>query len=679
VHLPARLRPSRLSAYVVVVIAAGMAAIVDVLLQHLPAQVEVPSLTVVVLAALLVVGESQPIVISRGEDDLDEVTIASTFILALAILGPMWVLLAAQVVAVSLDDLRGRKNLQRLLFNNAQLVLSGVLTRAAFCVMTGRSLAADGTPFRLHDVVPALLAGAVFFLLNNGLTGIVVALALDKPVLPHLRDDARFQLSTSGVLLAFAPVVVVATAFSLFLLPLMMLPIAAVHRSAKLAAERERQALHDGLTGLPNRLLLSDRIGRSLEAAERTGAGTGVLLIDLDHFKEINDTLGHYVGDQLLRQVGERLRSAMREGDTVARLGGDEFAVLARDLAGRDTAEQVAQRLIEALAESFTIDGVRLGVQASVGIALSPDHGVDGAMLMQRADVALYAAKEHRGTFAFYSPERDSHSLQKLALLGELRDGLSSGELRVHYQPKCDAATGVLVGLEALVRWEHPTRGLVFPDDFIPIAENTGLIGALTLEVLDQSLSFARTLRDAGTPLGVAVNISVRCLTDLELPRQIAGLLGRWGVPPESLTLEVTETTIMVDPTRTMTVLGLLRDLGVALSIDDFGTGYSSLSYLKRLEAHELKIDRSFVFSMTSNSNDAVIVRSTIELGHNLGLRMVAEGVENAETWTMLKALGCDVIQGYHLSRPLPQEEIETWIADYRQPLAKVTPLQRRA
>ncbi|MCU1590280.1 MAG: diguanylate cyclase/phosphodiesterase [Frankiales bacterium] len=678
-QLAARLRPSRLNTYVFAVIAAGAAVVADVLVQHLPARVEVPSLTVLVLAALLVVGESQPIVISRGEDDLDEVTIASTFILALAILGPVWVLLAAQVAAVSLDDIRRRKNLQRLLFNNAQLVLSGAVTRMVFCLLTHRTFASDATPLQVHDVVPALAAGAVFFIVNNGLTGIVVALALNKPVLPHLRDDVRFQLSTSGVLLAFAPVVVVATGFSLLLLPLMLLPIAAVHRSAKLAAERERQALHDGLTGLPNRLYLSDRTGRALEAAERSAVGTAVLLIDLDHFKEINDTLGHYVGDQLLRQVGARLRTAMREGDTVARLGGDEFAVLACDLDGRAAAELVAQRLVAALMQPFSIDGVRLDVQASVGIALAPEHGSDVTTLMQRADVALYAAKEHRGTYAFYLPERDLHSVEKLALLGELREGVSDGQLRVYYQPKCDAATGDLVGLEALVRWQHPARGLVYPDDFIPIAENTGLIGALTLEVLDQSLCFARRLRDAGTPLGVAVNISVRCLTDLELPRQVAGLLGRWGVPPESLTLEVTETTIMVDPTRTMTVLGLLRDLGVSLSIDDFGTGYSSLSYLKRLEANELKIDKSFVFTMTTNSNDAVIVRSTIELGHNLGLRLVAEGVEDAETWNMLRALGCDVIQGYHLSRPLPADEVESWLEEYRRPLAAVTPLQRQA
>jgi diguanylate cyclase (GGDEF)-like protein len=479
------------------------------------------------------------------------------------------------------------------------------------------------------------------------------------------------------VLLAFGPVVAVATTFSLLLIPLILLPISAVHRSAKLAVDREREALSDGLTGLPNRLFLLERTSRALDVGGRAGVGTAVLIVDLDHFKEINDTLGHYVGDQLLRQVGARLRMVMRVGDTVARLGGEEFGVLACDLDGRADAEQVADRLVSALMQPFTIDGVRLDVQASVGIALSPDHGDDATTLLQRADVALYTAKEHRGTYACYRPERDLHSVERLALLGDLREGVNDGQLRVYYQPKCDTATGALVGLEALVRWDHPTRGLVFPDDFIPIAENTGLIRLLTLEVLDQALGFARKLRDAGNPLGVAVNISVRCLSDLELPGQVAGLLGRWGVPPEALTLEVTETSIMVDPPRTMTVLGLLRDLGVSLSIDDFGTGYSSLAYLKRLEAHELKIDKSFVFTMTSNSNDAVIVRSTIELGHNLGLRLVAEGVEDAETWTMLKALGCDVVQGYHLSRPLPADQVESWMQAYGIPLDDATAMQR--
>jgi diguanylate cyclase (GGDEF)-like protein len=662
---------------VLAVVVAGAALVLEVLLNHLPARAELPSAAALALAALLLVAESRPLVIAREDAELDEVTISSTFILALALLGPAWLLLAAQVVAVTVADVRRGKHLQRVLFNNAQLVLSGAAARAVFCLLTDRSFAADAGPLHVHDVLPALAGAAVFFVVNNGLTGTVVALALRRSVLVHLREDVPFQLSTSGVLLAFGPVVAVACSFSLLLLPLMLLPIAAVHRSARLAADRERESMSDGLTGLPNRLFLLERADRALESAERSGVGTAVLIVDLDHFKEINDTLGHYVGDQLLRQVADRLRTAMRAGDTVSRLGGDEFGVLACDLGGWVDAEMVAQRLVATLTRPFTIDGVRLDVQASVGISIAPDHGTDATTLMQRADVALYTAKEHRGTYAFYRPEADLHSVEKLALLGELREGVHDGQLRVFYQPKCDAATGALVGLEALVRWEHPGRGLLYPDEFISIAENTGLIGALTLEVLDQSLCFARKLRDAGTPLGVAVNISVRCLTDLELPRRIAGLLGRWGVPPESLTLEVTETSIMVDPARTMTVLGLLRDLGVSLSIDDFGTGYSSLAYLKRLEANELKIDKSFVFTMASNSNDAVIVRSTIELGHNLGLRLVAEGVEDAETWDLLRALGCDVIQGYHLSRPLPADQLESWMGDYGQPLLPTAPTPR--
>ena len=261
-----------------------------------------------------------------------------------------------------------------------------------------------------------------------------------------------------------------------------------------------------------------------------------------------------------------------------------------------------------------------------------------------------------------YSPESDRYTIERLALLGDLRTGIETGQLTVYYQPKSDARTGVVVGMEALARWQHPTRGLVPPDEFIPLAENTGLIGELTFEVLRQALHQVSNWLAGGMRIGVSVNLSARQLTDLDLPRDIDALLQQFGLPPSVLTLEVTESTIMADPSRTMTVLRLLADLGVALSIDDFGTGYSSLSYLKRVEAHELKIDKSFVMGMIHNSNDAVIVRSTIELGHNLGLRMVAEGVEDAKTWQLLRALGCDVIQGYHLSRPLPAEKATEWL-----------------
>jgi len=389
-----------------------------------------------------------------------------------------------------------------------------------------------------------------------------------------------------------------------------------------------------------------------------------VMLLDLDHFKEINDTLGHHVGDVLIREVGMRIQTAVREGDTVARLGGDEFAVLVATMVTPDDAVLVAERIVTALREPFTIDGVRLDVQASIGIALSPQHGTDVETLIQRADVALYTAKEERGCWAMYSPESDRYTVERLALLGELRVGLDTGQLAVFYQPKSDARTGVVLGMEALARWQHPTRGILPPDEFIPLAENTGLIGHLTFEVLRQALSQVRVWQQEGMRLGISVNLSARQLTDLDLPRDVGALLCEYDLPPSVLTLEVTESTIMADPSRTLTVLRTLAEMGVSLSIDDFGTGYSSLSYLKRVEAHELKIDKSFVMGMSHNSNDAVIVRSTIELGHNLGLRMVAEGVEDAETWRLLRGLGCDVIQGYHLSRPLPPEQITSWLSE---------------
>jgi diguanylate cyclase (GGDEF)-like protein len=654
----------RLTPFLVAVDSAAVLALVwlGVTLQMAP-HLAAPSLAVLVLCGLMILGEAKPIRLSRGGQDYDEVTISATFTLAAAMLGPLWCILAAQLLASAIDDRRRRKEFRRTAFNVAQLSLTTLGTRAVFTFASGRSFLADSAPVSPRDVAAGLLAGVAFFLINNGLTGTAVAFALNRPLLGHLRADVRTQLSTSGVLLSFGPVLVITAQFSLVLLPLTLLPIIAVYRSAALVVARERQARHDGLTRLPNRLLLLDVAAQALEQE----GPAAVLLIDLDHFKEINDTLGHYVGDLLLIAVSERLRSTVREDDVVARLGGDEFAVLSPQLPNRAVAEDLADRVVTALTEPFMIDGVRLDVQASIGIALAPEHGRDAATLLQRADVALYDAKTHRGCFAFYDPDSDKHSVEKLALLGELREGVSSGQLRVHYQPKCDARTGLLLGLEALVRWEHPTRGLLYPDTFIPLAENSGLIRPLTMEVLDQALATARGLRDGGRALSVAVNLSVRLLTDLELPQKVASLLGAHGLPPETLTLEVTETSIMVDPSRTMTVLGLLRDLGVTLSIDDFGTGYSSLAYLRRLEAHELKIDKSFVFTMASNSDDAVIVRSTIDLGHSLGLRLVAEGVEDEGTWQMLQALGCDVIQGYHLARPMPTTALVDWMNSYER------------
>ena len=433
----------------------------------------------------------------------------------------------------------------------------------------------------------------------------------------------------------------------------------------QLAAERSQalhDSLHDALTGLPNRTLLADRFGQALRADTRAGTATGLLLIDLDRFKDINDTFGHHYGDQLLRQVGPRLAGALRDVDTVARLGGDEFAVLLPDVHSVHDALAVAGKLRAALEQPFRVEGVDLDVEASVGVVRSGEHGTDPTVLLQRADVAMYVAKTQQlGVFA-YDPTVDGHSPAKLALLGDLRRALERGELVLHYQPKISTSTGDVVSAEALVRWQHPDRGLIFPDAFIPLAEHTGLIGPLTRYVLDAALTQARVWADADRPLPVSVNLSARNLLDENLPAQVAELLAAHDVPAELLELEVTESALMTEPARAQRLLEQLSTLGVRISIDDFGAGYTSLGQLKTLPVNELKIDKSFVMKMTTDRSNSLIVQSVVDLGHNLGLTIVAEGVESEQALSALREFGCDVAQGYHLSRPIPTAALDTWL-----------------
>jgi diguanylate cyclase (GGDEF)-like protein len=429
----------------------------------------------------------------------------------------------------------------------------------------------------------------------------------------------------------------------------------------------ERQALHDGLTGLPNRTLLRDRTGQAIRQADRELVPMALALIDLDRFKEVNDTLGHHHGDQLLVQVGQRLQAALRKVDTVARLGGDEFAVLLPRIETAEGAATVARKLQAALETPFVLEGLSVDVEASIGVALYPEHGNDPEELLQHADIAMYVAKDTHAGFLLFDPTLDQHSPRRLALLGELRRAIDQHQLLLHYQPKVDAHTSQVLGVEALVRWQHPTHGLIPPGDFIPLAERTGLIGPLTHYVLDAALQQCHQWRQAGHELPVAVNVSARRLLDLDFPDEVAGLLTHWQVPARLLVIEITESTIMADPTHAIQILGRLNEMGVQLSIDDFGTGYSSMAYLKTLPVHELKVDRSFVAQMTSDSRDAVIVHSTIDLGRNLGLRVVAEGVEDSLTLQHLDLLGCHAAQGYHISRPVPADDLITWLQHQQQ------------
>ena len=423
------------------------------------------------------------------------------------------------------------------------------------------------------------------------------------------------------------------------------------------------QASHDALTDLPNRTLLQDRLVEALRVCERDAAPLALLLLDLDHFKEVNDALGHHAGDGLLRQVGPRIQRALCGSDTIARLGGDEFAVLLPGV-GAAGAGAVAEAILAALEPPFEVAGHMVEVRASVGAALAPAHGTAAEELLQHADVAMYVAKRGQRSFALYDPSQDTHSPERFTLIQELRQAIGDGRLALHFQPQVLLGSGQICGMEALVRWPHATRGLIPPDGFVPLAEQTGLIAPLTRWVLETALRRCTAWQRAGHPFGVAVNLAMSSLHDAHLPNAVAALVEQVGVAPSSLTLEITESGLMADPARAMAVLTRLDALGVQIAIDDFGTGYSSLSYLKDMPVDELKIDKSFVLGMGAGSGDKdlAIVRSVIALGRALDLRVVAEGVETAMALELVRDAGCNVVQGYHLSRPLPPPHLEQWL-----------------
>ncbi|MGA2453515.1 MAG: aminotransferase class I/II-fold pyridoxal phosphate-dependent enzyme [Solirubrobacteraceae bacterium] len=430
-------------------------------------------------------------------------------------------------------------------------------------------------------------------------------------------------------------------------------------RDVRALAETRRQALTDDLTSMPNRRHFLRCLHDAILASSASDTSVALLLFDLDRFKELNDTLGHDAGDQLLCQVGERLHEVLRASDTAARLGGDEFGVLLSGPCDIAQAELVADKILGVIGKPFPIKGLNLRVTASIGIALFPEHAGDGEQLMQHADVAMYEAKSTQCGRTSYASERDKHSLESLTLAGELSRALENGEIQAYYQPKADASSGRIVGVEALVRWLHPERGMVPPDQFVAVAEQAGLGRALTRRMLELALTQVKAWHESGLDLHVAVNTTVADLLDTNFPDEVAATLEAHGLPPEVLVLEVTENMVLADPVRIGDVLARLGELGLGLSLDDFGTGYSSLTHLKSLPVGEVKIDRSFVGRMTSDPVDAAIVEATIQLAHSIGSRVVAEGIEDQTTWSSLVANRCELVQGYALSRPLPAAELD--------------------
>ncbi len=489
-----------------------------------------------------------------------------------------------------------------------------------------------------------------------------------------LAIPAAFTVSALGLLIYdhFSRLDPIALTLAMLTMLMAFARIALTFRDVRALAETRRQALTDDLTSMPNRRHFLRRVRDGIVASRATGASVALLLVDLDHFKELNDTLGHDAGDQLLCQVGERLRTVLRATDTAARLGGDEFGVLLAEPCDGATAALVAEKILKTIAQPFPIREVGLRVTASIGIALFPENAENDEQLMQHADVAMYEAKAAQSGYACYARERDKHSLERLTLAGELSHALENGEIEAYFQPKANAGSRRIVGVEALVRWQHPTRGLISPAEFVTVAEQAGLGRALTRRMLDLALKQARIWRDEGFDLHVAVNTTVADLQDTQFPAEVAQTLTEHGLPPEVLVLEVTENMVLADPVRVGDVLAQLGELGLGLSLDDFGTGFSSLTHLKSLPVGEVKIDRSFVGRMTTDPVDAAIVQATIQLAHSIGIRVVAEGIEDQATWSSLVANKCELVQGYALSRPLPAIDLDTLLR--AQPLPESGP-----
>ncbi len=613
------------------------------------------------LCAFALVGEMRPVRVRWGTQE-QVFSLSTPFVFASLLaygIGPAFL---AQFAAVAVFDIAARCHPAKIAFNCAEtLIALGVagailIAAAPSEVGTIEIVAGKHAPY-------IGLAALALFTVNVALISAYVALKQGMIVVRHLRQSLPINLATTFVQLSLGPVIALAVLTRPWLVALVLVPIFAVFKGADAVSKVEFQAMHDSLTGLPNRAFLRDRVEEAIEASSLSPTGrVAVLLCDLDGFKEVNDTLGHHIGDELLKEVGARLQQAVGENVNVSRLGGDEFA-LSMPVHDLGEATTLAARLQEALDQPFVFGAARLNVETSIGIATYPDHATDFDTLLQKADVAMYRAKAHHTGVEVYDSANDRNSQAKLNLLGELRDAIPNNELVLYYQPKIDLATKEIVGVEALVRWNHPERGFTPPDDFIPLAERTGLINPLTDWVMEAALAQSHAWRGQGLDLGVAVNISVRCLYDRSFPERVADALARWMVPASSLKLEITEGMLMADPRRAMPVLAELEKMGLTLALDDFGTGYSSLAYLKKLPVGELKIDKSFVMHMTEDQADSTIVRTTIDMARNLGLHVVAEGVENQESLDLLVLFGCNLAQGYHISRPLPVDKVDLFLS----------------
>jgi len=615
-------------------------------------------------AVLAVAADSMPVTLpGRWNTAAIFPSIAFTFAIMLA-LGPAPAIVV-QALAVAVSSWRLKHAVWRAMFNIGQYALAFDISWTVYTALPWR-FPAD------QAIVLSFVAAAVtWFTVKYLTTAVAIWLRDDTAWWPMVLGPLTAEGLTTGALLLLSPVLMMQAYYRPEIIPIFILPLLAVRRLAIITAHQRHLANVDPLTGLANRkALVAEVAGAAANHAHRAVQGDparsfGLLLLDLDRFKHVNDALGHEVGDRLLIAVGDRLAAAARPGDLVARLGGDEFAIVVKRLDNPGQARDVAERIEKALMNPVVLDGLPLDVGGSIGVAVFPDHGSDFATLLRRADVAMYSAKHSGDGIAVYSAESDQNSPHRLSLLGDLRAALASpdgGGLDLAYQPQVEIASGAVVGIEALLRWEHPVRGTVAPDEIIKVAEPSSVMRLLTKWVLERAIERLARWNEDEVRLRVSVNVSVRDLHSGELIEQIEDMLQRHGVSARQLQLEITESALMADPHRVVATLTKLHQLGIGIALDDFGTGYSSMQHLRRLPLSEVKIDRSFVIGMAEDADDRAIVRSIIELAGALGLRVVAEGVEDERAWRLLHVAGCDVGQGWFYAKPISGEQVGEWL-----------------
>ena len=652
------------------VTAVGGAVLVDLVLwaTHPGTFTDLPTAFWVMAALALAVDARPYVVAGRRAGSVILPSICFTFGIVLA-----WGLvpaIAVQLAAMAVAGVRMGQSPRRAVHLAVQHVVA-LAGAAGVAALAGLQVGAQP---HWDDALFTVAAAAAWIGTRSALDAVIAR----RPGAGRRRRRVQrwgLEMFATAALLLLGPVVLAAAQVGLALVPLVLLALHAVHRMVRSAGEYERAARVDALTGLPNRRALQTSVaergaGRGQHRPERRLA---LLLLDLDRFRTVNDALGHTTGDRLLVEVARRLAAVVPPHDLVVRLGGDEFAVLATRLDGPAAARRLAAHLAAELGRPFALDGLPIDVSASIGIAWEAERGSDGASLLRQAEAAMYDAKERGDQVAVYARDLEHHT-PDFTLLADLRRAVqaepgcdpSADGITLYYQPQIAVATGEVVGVEALLRWRHPVRGMVGPAELLRVAEQTPVMRLLTSRVLREVIAQLGAWRAAGRPLRAAVNVSVRDLHAADIVEEVDTLLRRYEVPPDLLQLEITESALMADPHRVLDTITRLDRMGVAISLDDFGTGYSSLQHLRRLPFSEVKIDRSFVLGMAADRGDAAIVRSVIALADSLGLRVVAEGVEDERTWRLLASAGCHAAQGWFHARPMPAPDLAVWLSRYR-------------